>query len=220
MRPPIEVIPQAVQQALDRLSTGGIANDFYLAGGTALALHLQHRRSVDLDFFSRTNRLDFAGRQALLGRLRALSGWSIDEAIDGTLRGRLARVRVTFFWYPEPLIKPLVRHGRIRLASLEDIGLMKLAAIVGRGSKKDFVDMYVVCQRISLDKLLALSRRKFRDINDFPLQALKALVFFEDAEQNPSVVSPTPFDWKTIKAFFVREARARASEYIPGLSRS
>jgi len=218
MRRP-RAIPPAVYALLQRLAAAGIVRDFYLAGGTGLALLLNHRRSVDLDFFSRVNQLDVAGRRSLVARLRRLPGWRLLEAREGTIHGRVGGVRVSFFWYPEPLVKPLIRRRPLQVASLEDIGLMKLAAIIGRGSRKDFVDLYAICQRRLLSRLLALGRRKFRDVRDFPMQAMKALTFFEDAEREPVVMTSVPLSWERVRAFFSREVRLLARRHLsPGVA--
>ena len=208
MRPALQAVPASVARLLSRLAEAGIMRDFYLAGGTGLALMLAHRRSVDLDFFSRVNRLDGEGRRALLARLRRVSGWRLREAKDGTIHGRVGRVRVSCFWYPEPLVKPLIRQGAARLASLEDIGLMKIGAIIGRGSRKDFVDLHAICRRIPLGALLALGPKKFRAVEQFQWQALKALCFFDDADQEPPFVIVAPVPWDRIKRFFIQEVRA------------
>lgn len=211
------VVPASLQTLLRRLGEAGVTQEFYLAGGTGLALLLNHRRSVDLDFFSRTNRLDFDGRRPLLGRLRRIRGWTLIEARDGTLHGRVGRVRVSFFWYPEPLVRPLVRQGSVRIASIADIGLMKLGAIIGRGSRKDFVDLYAIAQQMPLPQLLALAPKKFKDAQDFTLQALKALNFFEDADRDPPLVTPAPFAWNQVKPFFTREVQTLTRRYLKGL---
>lgn len=207
MRRDPEAVPKILRTLLARLSATDIPRTFYLAGGTGLALLLHHRRSIDLDFFSRTNRLDFEGRRSLVAQLRRLPGWSLTEAREGTVHGRLGRVRVSFFWYPEPLVKPLIHQGRLHVASLEDIGLMKLGAIIGRGSRKDFVDLYTICQHVPLPRLLALGHKKFRDSSDFTLQALKALVFFDDAQQEPPLLTTHPVAWDAVKRFFAHEVR-------------
>ena len=207
-------VPGFLRALLTNMARVGATTEFYLAGGTGLALVLSHRRSVDLDFFSRTNRLDFEGRRRLRFRLRKLPGWSLLEAKDGTVHGRVGRVRVSFFWYPEPLVKPLIRRGSVRVASIEDIGLMKLGAIIGRGSRKDFVDLYAICRRMSLARLLRLGPRKFKDSHDFTLQALKALSFFEDAEREPAMLLADPLGWDQITAFFTREVQRLARRYL------
>lgn len=211
---PRAAVPPALQTLLQRLAAAGIFKDFYLAGGTGLALVLNHRRSVDLDLFSRTNRLDADGRRALEQRLHTLVGWRGLDTKDGTLHGRVGRVRVSFFWYPEPLLAPLDERDGIPIASLADIGLMKLGAIIGRGSRKDFVDLYAICQRLPLAGLLTLAPKKFRNAGDFTLQALKALSFFEDAEKDPPVVTPTPLAWPRVKAYVLREVRALARQHL------
>jgi len=91
---------------------------------------------------------------------------------------------------------------------------MKVGAVIGRGSRKDFVDLHEICQRIPLSRLLALAPRKFKDSRDFTLQALKALSFFEDAEKEPPVVAVKPFDWGRSKAFFVRAVQVLAERYL------
>ena len=86
---------------------------------------------------------------------------------------------------------------------------MKIGAIIGRGSRKDFFDLYAVCRRIPLKRLLSESPRKFKDSRDFGLQALRALVFFEDAEREPPLAG-LPWTWGQVKAFFESEVRSLA----------
>ena len=203
-----EAVPAHLRNLLGKLIHVGIARDFYLGGGTGLALLLHHRRSVDLDFFSQRNNLDFDGRRWLFGKLRRFSGWAVIEQKDGTVHGRLGRVRVSFFWYDVPLVKPFLKREGVPIASLEDIGLMKIAAIIGRGSRKDFYDLYAICQRIPLARLLKLGERKFKNVRDFTLQALKAIAYFQDAQEEPPVVLVKPLAWDKVKSFFTQETRA------------
>jgi len=209
-----ETVPPAVQALLNRLGKTSLGAHFYLAGGTALALLVQHRRSVDLDFFSRTNRLTGPERQALITSLEQVSRWTLVEEKDGTLHGRLGRVKVSFFWYPQPLVKPPTRRNGIPIASLEDIGLMKIGAVIGRGSRKDFFDLHEICRHVPLAHLLQLGRRKFKNYNDFALQALKALCYFEDAEKEPEVVAVKPIPWKDVRGFFARQVQMLGRPYL------
>ena len=243
----LDPVSPILHRLLQRLAQAGVLRDFYLAGGTGLALLLQHRRSVDpstritafgrglardsapqahqkepqvlpvglhLDFFSRTNHLGARERRFLLGAVRRLGRWTLREANEGTVQGRIGRVRVSFFWYPERLIKPSIRQGPVRIASLEDIGLMKIGAIIGRGSRKDFVDLYTIAQQRPLSALLALAPKKFTDARDFTLQAFKALTFFEDAERDPPVITAKPMAWNHVKNFFSSEVRTLARRYL------
>lgn len=209
-----EAVPVSVRKALDQLVRQGVFREFYLAGGTGLALLEEHRRSVDLDFFSRVNRLDVDGRRKLFSALQEVPGWRMTEVQQGTVHGIVGRVKVSFFWYPQRLVKPVLRKGPLRIASREDIGLMKIGAIIGRGSRKDFVDLYEICLRIPLFRLLSLGPRKFSDSRDFTLQALKALCFFEDAEKEPPVMAVKPFSWDRVKEFFLREVKVLSRRYL------
>ena len=150
-------VPASVRKALDLLARRGIFREFYLAGGTGLALLEGHRRSVDLDFFSRLNRLDADGRRELFSALQGVPEWRVTEVKQGTVHGTVGRVKVSFFWYPQKLLKPVLREGPLRIASREDIGLMKIGAIIGRGSRKDFADLYEICRRVPLSRLLSRS---------------------------------------------------------------
>lgn len=202
------VLP-ALRRLLSRLAEKGIFREFYLAGGTGLALLIHHRRSVDLDFFSRKNRLNFSDRRHLLSALQSFPGWKEIESKDGTLHGQVGGVKVSFFWYDVPLVRPLVRREALRIASPTDIGLMKIGAIIGRGSRKDFVDLYAICRRVPLRRLLFAAPRKFEGSRDFTLQALKALCFFEDAEREPALTG-VRWTWSQVKGFFESEVRSLA----------
>ena len=84
---------------------------------------------------------------------------------------------------------------------------MKIGAIIGRGSRKDFVDLYTICRRIPLGTLLALGPKKFRAVEQFQWHALKALCFFDDADHEPPVAAIAPVPWDRIKRFFLQEVR-------------
>ncbi len=117
----------------------------YLAGGTGLALQIGHRVSVDFDWFSGTHPLMGADRIRLLAALRASVPAGEDVSVvreeDGTLAVRVAGVDVSFFTYPYPVLAPPSVLLGLPLASLADIAAMKLSAIIGRGSRKDFIDL-------------------------------------------------------------------------------
>ncbi|MCB4756840.1 MAG: nucleotidyl transferase AbiEii/AbiGii toxin family protein [Elusimicrobia bacterium] len=181
--------------------------EFYLAGGTALALQYGHRISVDLDFFSETNDLDFSNRQPLIQDLLS-AGSQIEEEKDGTVHARLEGAHMSFFRYKYPLLKPLRLWEGIPIAHPLDIGLMKMGAIIGRGSRKDFLDFYVIMKDLgSLPIFFRASKKKFPGVLDFPLQASKALVYFQDADEEPPLRMISPLSWHSVKAFFEKEVR-------------
>jgi hypothetical protein len=170
---------------------------FYLAGGTALALHLGHRRSVDFDWFSER---PLADPLRLAAEVRA-SGVPLEvTGVDrGTLHARSAGVRVSFLEYRYPLLAPLVatRLPGVRLASLEDIAAMKLAAVAQRGSRKDFVDVYAIGTLLGLEDMMALYRRKYgvRDVG----HVLVALAYFDDAEDERMPAMLRRWSWPDIR---------------------
>ena len=110
---------------------------FYLAGGTGLALRCGHRISVDLDLFSKTNKLGQIERRKIISSLKGFE-LNIVENTDNTIHMILEGVAISLFYYDYPILVKLKDLWRnIPIASLEDILCMKLSAILGRGSKKD-----------------------------------------------------------------------------------
>ena len=178
---------------------------FYLAGGTGLALRLGHRVSLDLDLFSADNSLANNERAAILEGLKSSGGLEVAESKDGTCHLVLEATRVSLLRYPYPLLKPTSGWRGLAVASLEDIAAMKVSAIIGRGAKKDFVDLYEVCGGLGLEAVLEAASKKYRHHADFILQAARALVFFEDAEKDPMPRLLKRMSWERIKAYFEKE---------------
>jgi hypothetical protein len=176
-----------------------------LAGGTGLALHLGHRVSEDFDFFKTTT----VQLNRLLETLREQGPCELLQQEERTLTVLLRGIKISFFLIRDSFLFPAVSHSFFSVADVRDIALMKLVAIINRGSRKDFVDLYCILRRgQSLQKLFSLLPAKYGEgrINEY--QLLKSLCFFEDAEQEPQPVMLEPFDWRECKAFFLREARA------------
>jgi predicted nucleotidyltransferase component of viral defense system len=116
-------------------------------------------------------------------------------------------VRVGFYGYGFPLVKPLVKVDAIRLASIEDVALMKLDAMLSRAARKDFYDLYFICQNITLKELFEKANQKYSTVRDFETQAIKRLVYFENAENESE---PSLFEsvaWQTVKEFFIKQAK-------------
>lgn len=177
---------------------------WYLAGGTALALQVGHRQSVDLDFF--TEKSSF--RETHVERtLFATGKWKTNLREEGTLYGTLMNAKMSFIAYP--FFKPSRKRkavGHMRILIPEDIASMKIIAISQRGRKRDFVDLYWYCKnRESLFDIIV------RAINQYPGQEknmqhiLKSLVYFKDAENDPMPKIFFDANWKNIKGYFQRE---------------
>lgn len=180
--------------------------DWYLAGGTGLALQCGHRISVDLDFFSSQSLFGATERETLKEKLSGLRGFRIRDEKEGTLHVLVHGVDVSFLRYSYPLVRRPLRWKGLNVASMQDIGLMKIGAIIGRGSRKDFRDLREICRKLPLAALLRLAPKKFPAAEDFLFQASKALIYFDDAqaEQEPVLLRKGP--WEDVKKYFETEA--------------
>jgi len=213
-----EVLPEEARQVLKLLAGQPWVPDFYLAGGTGLALQIGHRISVDLDLFSASDSLSFESRSRIVSSLEGAAGqgrFTVDQEKEGTLDVRLHGIGISLFHYTYPLVAPLVPIlGGLKAASLEDIGLMKIAGIIGRGSKRDFLDLYFVGRSIPLKQLLELGATKFPHVRDFAPQAARALVYFEDAEGQRMPKMLQPVTWEEVKRYFLQEIGQMSREWF------
>jgi hypothetical protein len=176
-----------------------------LAGGTGLAFHLGHRLSEDLDFF----RTDDANVRDLHDVLTRHGKYETLQEADHTLTVLLHRTKLSFFRVRDPFLFPSMPWRFGAIADVRDIALMKLAAISGRGSRKDFADLYMILQSApSLEDYFELLPRKYGASRLNLYHILKSLTYFDDAEAEPKPRMRVPFDWAECKAFFVREARS------------
>ena len=126
------------RQTFDALAALPLPLDFYLAGGTALALQLGHRISYDLDFFSTTNPLGMVDRSTLARRLQSIAPTAIKREQDEQIYATVMGVEVSFIYQHHPLLFPMLDVNGLYLAHASDIGLMKLSAIKDRGTRRDF----------------------------------------------------------------------------------
>ena len=172
--------------------------DFYLAGGTALYYYLKHRYSVDLDFFTQKD-IDF--REFY----QNFSPEEIKMISKDTIYAKVKEVNVSFFFYPYPLLKPFLHLNSLKLASLEDILCMKINAIILRGSRKDFIDVYFIMKNLKIksDEVIKLFVKKFGKYEELVIK--KALTYFEDAEKEPEIPVFKKVSWNSIKNFFIKE---------------
>jgi predicted nucleotidyltransferase component of viral defense system len=199
-----EVLDVSGHRAVARIQQA-VGKEFYLAGGTALALRLGHRISLDLDLFSAENLLGRSERSILLQKLKSSGELQIREEKDGTCHLRLGKTAASLFHYAYPLLTPTSDWNGLRVASLEDISAMKLSAVLGRGARKDFIDLHQLCLRIGFKAVMSAGSSKFAEHTDFDLQAARALVYFEDAEKEPLPRLLLPASWAQIKSFFAAE---------------
>lgn len=172
--------------------------DFSLAGGTALALYLGHRRSVDFDWFTVKRMPDAL---SLAQKVQELGiPLKVKQVAHGTLHGSVSGVRTAFFEYRYPTLKPpvsLKSHGCL-VASLDDIACMKLSAVAQRGTKRDFVDIFALLEaHATLDRMLALYKQKYSTPD--VLHVLQALAYFDDADAQRMPRMLWDAEWPDIK---------------------
>ncbi|HKH47535.1 MAG TPA: nucleotidyl transferase AbiEii/AbiGii toxin family protein [Thermoanaerobaculia bacterium] len=203
----LETLSPRAQELLGRYAERPWGEDFYLAGSAALALYVGHRPVRDLDLMGNTNRLTPPDRRDLLLDLQVESETEVETARDGYLYVRQAGVGVRFFYYPYPLAEPFEEISGFAVASAVDLGLMKLGAIISRGTRRDFVDLFLLCRRIPLAELLERADDKFGHVRDFSLQALKGLADLSEAEAEPMPRLAVPLDWAEIEAWLRTEVR-------------
>jgi len=179
--------------------------NFYLAGGTALSLQIKHRTSVDFDFYTEKEFHPaeiYEQFQRQKNRKILLS--TITE--KNTLLLELNDISISLFTYPYPLVRNLLKSRYCNLASLEDIAAMKMIAIIQRGTKRDFVDLYFLIKKIGLGKIFGFAREKYPGFNEY--LALQSLTYFKDAEiesNDRNIELLEPFNWKDAKKFFIAE---------------
>ncbi len=190
-----ESISQETKCVLGKIAKSDIAKNFYLAGGTALAIQLGHRQSIDLDWFSKS---PFSNSD-LKKELASLGNFRLDNEAVGTINGLLDGVRVSFFYYDYGLLFPFILFEGVNLADERDIAAMKIDAISSRGSKKDFVDVYFLLEKYQLPELVSFFEKKYSGIKYNKLHILKSLIYFNDAEDEPMPRMFKRIEWRKIK---------------------
>ena len=193
------IVPHTLE-LLRHLMAEPYLKDCRLVGGTALALQYGHRSSIDLDIFGDVPDNDLALLEILEG-FGKVQGQKTSKYIKAFV---VDNIKVDFVNYTHfRWIDDVVVEDGMRLASPKDIAAMKISAIEGRGSKKDFFDLYFLLQHYTLEEILGFYVQKYPQFSMFRVRM--SLTYFEDAEKQEN---PTMFeivDWETIKETIVQE---------------
>ena len=190
------VLSKQAWSTVRQVVADGIVSSWTLAGGTALALQLGHRDSEDLDFF-RTESFDVDN---LLARLARVSDTRVLSRSGDTLHVLLAGLRISFLKTEVAMLFPPSEYRGLMLADPRDIAVMKVIAIGGRGSRKDFIDLYCLLKGgMNMPEILSLIDKRFDhiDYNAYHLQ--KSLVWFEDAEAEPMPDMIRSIEWRSVR---------------------
>lgn len=181
---------------------------FSLVEGTALALRYGHRSSIDLDLFSNI----VFDNSIIINELRQEFGLQFDFESGHRNLGifsYLEKVKVDIVYYPHPLIGNEEVHRGIRMYSDADIAAMKIQAILGRGKKKDFWDLYELLQYYSLQQIMDWHKLKYPN-QMLAISIPNAITYFADADESETPVSYKNQTWPEIKAGIQRIV----SEYL------
>lgn len=181
-------------ELLTRLQRQPELQGLRLVGGTALALQYGHRQSVDLDFFgSLPTTFDSVELMLLrMGQCTILNRTS--NILQLILNGVKVDI-VNYSCYPW-IDDPLCEEGLV-LASPKDIAALKVNAIEGRGSKKDFIDLYALLQHYSLADILDCYAKKYPNHSIF--RALLSMTYFADAEAQAMPKMLADYTWDDAK---------------------
>jgi predicted nucleotidyltransferase component of viral defense system len=186
------ISPEALELLKDIQNNPGL-NDFYLVGGTALALQYGHRISVDLDFFT-DKEFD---TNSVIGSLNINTSVRILSQAKNSLTLDIGSVKTDFIRHNYPLLNPVACTNKIRMASVEDIAAMKLNSTMNRGSKHDYYAIFELLNHFTLQKLISFYTSNY----DFSSQLIAriSLVYFEDADRDPDPVSIKETSWNSVK---------------------
>lgn len=188
----LETVESSTLELLKKLQRLPVLEQTRLVGGTALALQLGHRKSIDLDFFGTVDCEAEYLRESIAGiaSLTILKESPHIYIVDG--------IKVDIVNYKYPWLDDVVLEQGLRLASVSDIAAMKITAIIGRGTKKDFIDIAFLLHHFSLEEILHFYAAKYNDSSVF--MAMKSLAYFDDAEADPMPDMFVNQSWQQVKA--------------------
>lgn len=199
------------KQALAILGKSHLMDSAYLAGGTACALQLGHRISVDLDFFTPQ---EFDAKE-LIKSLKKIGKFKLEKQARGTVLGTMEGIKFSIFVYKYKVLFPYKSIFNINILDLRDIAAMKIDTIATRGMKRDFVDLYFICRAgISLKEALHFYDRKYGKLSSNIIHIQKSLVYFLDAEitQMPKMLKSC--NWQEVKRFFEEEVKKLTVKFV------
>lgn len=182
-------------ELIKELMGNNLFNQLRLVGGTALALQYGHRSSVDIDFFGKIN----ADNETIRRQLSKIGVLSIIKESENIKVYTLDNIKIDIVNYSYKWIDDAITENKVRLASPKDIAAMKINAIEGRGSKKDFIDVFCLLHHYSLNEILQYYSHKYPEHSFF--RALMSLSFFDDADEQPMPVMFIKDTWNEMKKF-------------------
>ena len=190
----LETVESSTLELLKKLQRLPVLEQTRLVGGTALALQLGHRKSIDLDFFGTVDCEAEYLRESIAG----IASLTILKESPHIHIYIVDGIKVDIVNYKYPWLDDVVLEQGLRLASVSDIAAMKITAIIGRGTKKDFIDIAFLLHHFSLEEILHFYAAKYNDSSVF--MAMKSLAYFDDAEADPMPDMFVNQSWQQVKA--------------------
>ena len=190
----LETVESSTLELLKKLQRLPVLEQTRLVGGTALSLQLGHRKSIDLDFFGTIDCEAEYLRESIAG----IASLTILKESPHIHIYIVDGIKVDIVNYKYPWLDDVVLEQGLRLASVSDIAAMKITAIIGRGTKKDFIDIAFLLHHFSLEEILHFYAAKYNDSSVF--MAMKSLAYFDDAEADPMPDMFVNQSWQQVKA--------------------
>jgi hypothetical protein len=194
-----EVLPEKTKQLLEKFGMGDLPPGSYLGGGTAIALWIGHRQSVDLDWFT-PQEFD---EQIWQMKWEAQLGFTLQARDWQTLTGQVDHVKTALYYYMYPLIDATANYQGLKVAGLKDLAAMKLDAVMSRGTKRDFIDLYFLTKQFGADRMFEYYDHKYGHLEDREVMLRKALVYFTEADEDEMPRTLVPVEWKEVKTYFL-----------------
>lgn len=192
------VVPE-LMELLEKIMSEKLFSDFNLVGGTSLALQMGHRNSIDIDLFGNSE----INPELFIEKLSEFGEVKVAQSTKNILITKINDVKVDFVNYKYPSLSECLFIENIRMLSIKEIAAMKLNAIAGRGSKKDFIDLYFLLNEFSLEEILSFYETKYNDGSIFMVQ--KSLTYFDDADAQQQPKMFKDFNWETCKQKIIEE---------------
>lgn len=197
----LSTIDTSTLELLKELMTFEEFCDLRLVGGTALALQIGHRKSIDIDLFGKVE-IDKLPLSNLFANFNSVEAIQKSKHINIF---EINGVKVDFVNYSYPWLQDEIVINGIRLAHKVDIAAMKIAAITGRGSRKDFVDLYFLLKKMKLSDIISYYNQKYFDASTY--LAIKSLTYFEDADQDMELDMLVDVEWDEVKNSIQKEVK-------------
>lgn len=194
-----EAVEPATLELLKQVQRIPLLSETRLVGGTSLALQIGHRKSVDIDLFGEI----VCDQYELIDALSDLGNLTILRESKNIHVFQLNGIKLDIVNYKYQWIKPMIVEDNLRLANMEDVAAMKITAIIGRGTKKDFIDLAFLLDYFSLDEILNFYEKKYPEASRF--MAIKSVAYFDDAEVEPMPYMLNERSWGDVKERVLKE---------------